>query len=114
MRKSLVVYGVGQVVRSELTTGQEVPAIILAHAADNVAFAQIKGSFYKLKVKEFPSSADKSTGILCQCKLTKVTKEKIVGEFACFSKEDEKSKNSEKLAESAFKATWKVAKEDIK
>jgi len=65
MRKSLVVYGVGQVVRAELSTGQEVSAIILAHAAENVAFGQIKGSYYKLKVKDFPATADKSTGILC-------------------------------------------------
>ena len=31
-------YGVGQVARNELVVEQEVEAVILAHAADNVAF----------------------------------------------------------------------------
>jgi len=43
-----------------------------------------------------------------------VTKEKIVAEFANFSKEDQKGQKSEELAENAFKATWKIAREDIK
>lgn len=65
LRRSLVVHGVGQVARAELAVGQELTAIVLAHAAENVAFGQIKGSFYKLKVKDFPAKADKATGVLC-------------------------------------------------
>ena len=63
LRKSLVVYGVGQVDKTQLSEGQEISAIILAHAADNVAFGQIKGSYYKLKVKQYPG--DKATGVVC-------------------------------------------------
>jgi hypothetical protein len=111
LRKSIVVYGVGQVVRTDLSPGQEVSAIILAHAAENVAFGQIKGSYYKLKVKQVPSS--KTTGVVCKCKLTKVEKDKIVAEFASFDTQA-KEEAHEKVAEKAFKSVWKTAQTDIK
>lgn len=54
-RQSIVVYGVGTVDRSKLTVEDEVEAIVMA-IADGKAFAQIKGSYLKLKVKEGPKN----------------------------------------------------------
>ena len=77
-RKSLVVYGVGAVERSKLEVGSEVEAILMAFA-ENKAFAQIKGSYIKIKVKPVPKSL--KIGDQVVSKLTKVTKEKISSEF---------------------------------
>lgn len=51
-RQSLVVYGVGAVDRSKLQVGNEVTSIVMA-VADQKAFCQIKGTYIKLKVKQF-------------------------------------------------------------
>ena len=51
-RQSLVVYGVGVVDRSKLEVGTEVESIMMAFA-EGKAFAQIKGSYIKIKVKGF-------------------------------------------------------------
>lgn len=80
LRKSLVIYGVGQITRSKLEVEQEHSVVVLAMAADAVCFAQIKGSYHKLKVKGAPTKTLK-VGDLCQVKLTKVQKDKLVAEF---------------------------------
>ena len=51
----------------------------MALSADGVAFGQLKGSYHKLKIKNVPNLI--SVGSLCQVELTKVTKEKVVGDF---------------------------------
>lgn len=51
-RQSLVVYGVGAIDRSKLEVGSEVTSIVMA-VADQKAFCQVKGTFIKLKVKQF-------------------------------------------------------------
>ena len=79
LRRSLVVYGVHQVNRSELKAQTKICAIVLALSTDRVAFGQLKGSYHKLKIKNVPNLV--SVGSLCQVELTKVTKEKLVGDF---------------------------------
>jgi hypothetical protein len=54
-RQSLVVFGVGTVERSKLEVGSEVESILMAFS-ENKAFAQIKGSYIKIKVKNVPKS----------------------------------------------------------
>ena len=51
-RQSLVVYGVGVIDRSKLEVGSEVESIMMAFA-EGKAFAQIKGTYIKIKVKGF-------------------------------------------------------------
>ena len=63
LRKSLVVYGVHQVAKSDLKTGAKLSCLILAKSTDGVAFGQVKGSYYKLKIKETPEDA--TSGQLC-------------------------------------------------
>lgn len=82
LRRSLVVYGVHQINRSGLKPQSQVTALILALSADGVAFGQLKGSYHKMKIKQVPEHA--SVGRLCQVELTKVTKDKLVGEFQSF------------------------------
>lgn len=54
LRKSLVVYGVNAIERDSLSEGTEVQCIVVALLEGGVkAFAQIKGSYLKVKVKEF-------------------------------------------------------------
>ena len=81
-RKSLAVYGVHQVNRSELKTNSQITVIILALSADGVAFGQLKGSYHKIKVKSVPENAVVDS--LCQVELAKVSKDKLVGEFQRF------------------------------
>jgi hypothetical protein len=81
LRRSVVIHGCNTVSRSSLSVGQQVEAIVLA-MAEGKYFCQLKGSFLKLKVKipEEESAVKKlSIGDHIACKLTKVTKEKIVG-----------------------------------
>ena len=52
-RQSLVVYNVGVVNRSKLEVGGEVEAILMAFA-EGKAFAQIKGSYIKIKIQGLP------------------------------------------------------------
>jgi len=80
LRRSLVVYGVHQIDRKSLEPEQEFTTIILAKAADSIAFAQFKGSYHKLKVKNAPTGSV-GIGALIQVKLTKVDKDKVVGEY---------------------------------
>ena len=51
-RKSLTVYGVGVLDRSKLSEGDSVEAILLAFA-EGKAIGQIKGTYIKLKVKNY-------------------------------------------------------------
>jgi hypothetical protein len=53
-RRTLVVYGVGNVDRKKLDVGGEVHSIVMA-VAEGKAFAQIKGSYIKIKVKGYDS-----------------------------------------------------------
>jgi len=66
--------------RKSLEPEQEFTTIILAKAADSIAFAQFKGSYHKLKVKNAPTGSV-GIGALIQVKLTKVDKDKVVGEY---------------------------------
>jgi hypothetical protein len=47
--------------------------------ADGVAFGQLKGSYYKLKIKD--SSAGISVGSICTVKLQKLVKDKLTALF---------------------------------
>ena len=76
LRKSIVVYGVGLVTRNQLKIGQSVQALVLATSAD-FAFAQINGSYLKLKVYK----CNMSIGTVVEVKLTKVEPENIKGDF---------------------------------
>ena len=57
LRRSLVVYGVHQINRNSLEAEQEFSCIVLAKAADSLAFGQFKGSYHKLKIKNVPTSS---------------------------------------------------------
>ena len=77
-RQSIAVYGVGVIERSKLQVGDEAEAIVLA-VAEGKAFAQIKGSYIKIKVKEIPAKL--KAGDHVTVSLKKVTKEKISSTF---------------------------------
>jgi hypothetical protein len=47
--------------------------------ADGVAFGQLKGSYYKLKIKDTPASV--TAGTICQVQLLKVVKDKLSAKF---------------------------------
>ena len=79
-RQSLVVYGVGAIDRSKLEVGTEVESIMMAFA-EGKAFAQIKGSYIKIKVKGFKASDGLKVGDHVISTLKKVTKEKISSEY---------------------------------
>lgn len=79
LRKSLIVYGVHQVAKTDLKPSTVLPCIILATSADNVSFGQVKGSYHKLKIKDTPEGA--SPGQLCVVEIAKSTSEKTVGTF---------------------------------
>jgi len=79
-RQSLVVYGVGAVDRSKLAVDNEVESIMMAFA-EGKAFAQIKGTYIKIKVKGFKASDGLKVGDHVISTLKKVTKEKISSEF---------------------------------
>jgi hypothetical protein len=54
LRRSLVVYGVNVVKREELVEGNQIECTVASLIEDNTkAIAQIKGSYLKIKVKEF-------------------------------------------------------------
>lgn len=76
LRKSIVIHGVGLITRNQLKPGQSVQAFILATSAD-FAFAQINGSYLKLKVYK----CKESIGTVVEVKLTKVEPENIKGDF---------------------------------
>ena len=79
-RQSLVVYGVGVVDRSKLEVGNEVTSIVMA-VAEGKAFAQIKGSYIKIKVKGYKEKDQIQVGDHIISSLQKVTKEKISSSF---------------------------------
>lgn len=79
-RQSLVVYGVGVTERSKLQVGDEVESIVMA-LAEGKAFAQIKGTYIKLKVKGAESVAQLKVGDHITSTLKKVTKEKLSSVF---------------------------------
>ena len=57
VRRSLIVFGVHQVQKKDLKPDLKLSCIILAAASDGVAFAQVKGSYHKLKIKGTPEEA---------------------------------------------------------
>jgi hypothetical protein len=66
--------------RKSLQVDQEVEAIIMA-IADGKSFAQIKGSYVKIKVKGYTAKDKLTVGDHIFTSLKKVTKEKISSEF---------------------------------
>ena len=78
LRKSLVLYGVGLINRNQLKIAEQHTAFVLA-VANDVVFAQLNGSYLKLKVKGAPK-ADQ-IGSLIEIKLTKTEPENIKGDF---------------------------------
>lgn len=86
-RQSLTVYGVGVTDRSKLAVDDTVEAIVMAIAAEGKAFAQIKGSYIKMKVKEMPKKI--KVGDQVSATLKKVTKEKISSIFVSALKSSE-------------------------
>ena len=103
LRRSLVVYGVNVVQRDQLTEGSQVECIVVAVVeGGNKAFAQIKGSYLKLKVKEL-KAGQVTEGDNIIVKLMKVTKQKITGSFESRTPKaplDEKEKQIERLWDS--------------
>ena len=77
-RRTLVVHGTNTIDRTSLQVGEQIHCVVVA-IADGKAFAQIKGSYLKLKVKDFPS--DLTIGNHMIATLAKVTKQKITGTF---------------------------------
>jgi hypothetical protein len=75
----LVVYGVHTVDRSTLQVGQEVEAIVMT-LADQKAFAQIKGSYLKIKVKQLGTTKLKPQDTVLT-KITKVKDKKLSSEL---------------------------------
>ena len=69
LRKSLVLFGVHQVNRNSLKVDDMHTCFVLATSSD-VVFAQLKGSYLKLKVYGSPKST--TVGSLIEVKLTKV------------------------------------------
>ena len=83
-RQALVVYGVQSVSRDTLQEGAQIEAVILGKAgSDDKWFAQIKGSYLKVKVKNVPGNAAKhlKEGDTVIAALTSVTKQKIVAKY---------------------------------
>jgi hypothetical protein len=99
-RQSLTVYGVGVVDRAKLSVGDKVEAIVMA-TAEGKAFAQIKGTYIKLKVKEY-SSLKAGDQILCS--LTKVTKEKITSHFVSILPKSEQMTQEQKVVDRLYQS----------
>lgn len=79
LRKSLVVYGTSVVARDSLAEGTQVECIVIAVIEGGTkAFAQIKGSYLKVKVKELQAGTV-TDGDNILVTLKKVTKQKITG-----------------------------------
>ena len=100
LRRSLVVYGTNVVKREELAEGNQIECTVAAMIEGKIkAIAQIKGSYLKLKVKEF-KEGQVQVGDNLIVALKKVTKQKITGIFqgkAPASKQDQKEKQVEQL-----------------
>lgn len=110
-RRTLVVYGVGNVDRKKLDVGGEVHSIVMA-VAEGKAFAQIKGSYIKIKVKGYDSKDKLQAGDHIISTLKKVTKEKISSVFK--SKCDTlESNEDETLAQSIYESVQEEAEKDI-
>lgn len=110
LRKSLIVYGTSVIDRSSLEVGNQVEAIILTFT-DGKAFAQLKGSYLKLKVKNFQEGEIRE-GDHVMAKLTKVTKQKISSEFVQKIKGTGLNEE-EKIVEKLFNSVQEEAQKDI-
>lgn len=112
LRKSLVVFGVNVVSRDSLTEGAEVPCTVAAVVeGGSKAFAQIRGSYLKLKVKGL-QAGQVTEGDNILVKLVKVTKQKITGTFEAKTPKaplDERERQVEKL----WKSIEEEAEKDI-
>jgi len=82
LRRSLVVFGVGQVTKNQLKPQEPITAFVLA-VAKQTAFAQVKGSYLKVTVTGAPSTC--MVGSLIEVKLTKVSAEAIKGDYLSVS-----------------------------
>lgn len=111
LRHSLVVYGVDQIDFTQLKQEQEVSAIVLA-VADGVAFGQIKGSYYKLKIKDVPSTI--TTGTVCSVKLQKVIKDKLTATYVGTGEETSaEQRQLEHRAQQIYASVQEEAMKDI-
>lgn len=86
LRKSLVVYGVHLVAKSDMKPQARLPCLILATSSDGISFGQLKGSYHKLKIKGTPAAG--TAGQLCLVEIAKVAQDKIVGNFIEWCAED--------------------------
>jgi hypothetical protein len=104
LRRSLLLYGVHHVKKNEIKPGMRYSCVVLATSADGVSFAQIKGSYYKLKVKDTPPEITRSAIISVQ--ISKVTPEKITGDFIgvdqTLEEEDQESRKAEEHIQSVM------------
>mmetsp|Transcript_1273 Transcript_1273/g.1518 ORF Transcript_1273/g.1518 Transcript_1273/m.1518 type:complete len:562 (+) Transcript_1273:3654-5339(+) len=110
IRPSLVVYGVGVVDRSKLQVDEEVESIVMA-IADGKAFAQIKGSYIKIKVKGDKMKVKVGDHVVS--KLKKVTKEKISSEYLKKVGDGSARSAEEKGAEALLKSVTQEAERDL-
>ena len=79
----MVVHGVNVVARESLAEGNQVECVVVALVEEGTkAFAQIKGSYLKIKVKQL-KAGDLIEGDNILVNLVKVTKQKITGLLAC-------------------------------
>ena len=114
-RQSIVVYSAMAVERKSLQVDQEVEAIIMA-IADGKSFAQIKGSYVKIKVKGYTAKDKLTVGDHIFTSLKKVTKEKISSEFVgriSSSGEKPEMSSEERQAQSIFLSVKEEAEKDI-
>lgn len=101
--------------RKSLQVDQEVEAIIMA-IADGKAFAQIKGSYVKIKVKGYTAKDKLKVGDHVFASLKKVTKEKISSEFVgriSSSGEKPEMSQEERQAQSIYLSVKEEAEKDI-
>ena len=101
--------------RKSMQVGQELEAIVMA-IADGKAFAQVKGSYVKIKVKGYAASDKLKIGDHIFTSLKKVTKEKISSEFVgriSSSGEKPEMSDKERQAQSIFLSVKEEAEKDI-
>lgn len=109
-RQSIAVYGVGVIERSKLQVGDEAEAIVMA-VAEGKAFAQIKGSYIKIKVKEIPAKL--KAGDHLTVSLKKVTKEKISSTFLKKLPASECLSDEQKRVQQLYSKVEKEAKQSL-
>ncbi len=56
LRQSVVTFGIGAIDRTQLEVGKQVQAVVLTVLEIGKAYAQIKGSYLKMKLKNIAKS----------------------------------------------------------